>query len=63
MTVAERQQRTLAELRRNGGDKVCVNMPGPTLEALKRLQAHIGAETRSQTIIMVIDAAAKRLVK
>jgi hypothetical protein len=61
--AAERQLKSLAELRKSGGDKVCSRLPAKTLDSLKLLQAKLGVKNRSEAIIAAIDALAAKVLK
>lgn len=55
-----RQADSLAELRRNGGDKVCAKLPPETFAKLQRIMAATG-RNRTDAVIAAIDALADQL--
>lgn len=59
-----RQSRSLAELRKAGGDKVAAKLPPESFAALKRCQARLGTTaTITETIIAAIEALDAKLAR
>lgn len=62
-----RQSRSLAELRKAGGDKVAAKLPPESFAALKRCQLRLGTTTSmasiTETLIAAIDALDAKLTR
>lgn len=57
-----RQANSLAELRRNGGDKIAARLPAESMEHLRTVKGKLGGTAgTTEAVIAALEFAAKRM--
>lgn len=57
----DRQAKTLADLRKSGGDKVAVNLPAEAMAHLRAIMGARGYRTKKEAIIEALALLAKKV--